>query len=185
MLPLLTAPQIRDADAYTIKHEPITSVDLMERASRAFVNCFTDNYTDKQKTIAIYCGTGNNGGDGLAIAQLLRAYGYKHLFVKIAQFSDKSTEDFENNLKLIKKTLISVSTLKTGETPEEKADIIIDALLGSGLNKPLEGAYKTLVELLNDLHKTIVSVDIPTGLPTEGDIDSNSTVIKADLVITF
>src|ERR1700761_3598930 len=137
MLPLLTAPQIRDADAYTIKHEPITSVDLMERASRAFVNCFTDNYTDKRKTIAIYCGTGNNGGDGLAIAQLLRAYGYKNLSVKIAQFSDKASDDFNANLELIKQTKISLTTLNAGDKPEENADIIIDALLGSGLNKLL------------------------------------------------
>ena len=65
MLPLLTAPQIRDADVYTIRHEPVSSFDLMERASRAFVACFTDHYPDKQKSISIYCGTGNNGGDGL------------------------------------------------------------------------------------------------------------------------
>src|ERR1700744_22545 len=115
MLPLLTAAQIRDADAYTIKHEPISSFDLMERASRAFVNCFTDRYPDKAKTIAIYCGTGNNGGDGLAISQLLRAYGFKNLSVKIAQFSEKSTDDFQTNLQLIQKTRISLTTLKPGE----------------------------------------------------------------------
>src|SRR6201996_6698339 len=101
MMPLLTAAQIRDADAYTIQHEPISSFDLMERASRAFVNCFTDYYPDKGKSIAIYCGTGNNGGDGLAIAQLLRAYGFKNLSVKIAGFSDKASEDFSANLKMI------------------------------------------------------------------------------------
>lgn len=185
MLPLLTAPQIREADAYTIAHEPISSLDLMERASRAFVNCFTDHYPDKTKSISIYCGTGNNGGDGLAIAQLLRAYGFKKLSVKIAQFSDKASEDFSANLKMIAQTKIPLTNFKKDEFTEENADIIIDALLGGGLNKPLEGLYKTLVDFLNHLNKIIVAVDVPTGFFTEGDIDSNATVIKADLAITF
>ncbi len=71
MLPLLIAPQIREADAHTIANEPISSVDLMERASKAFVGWFINHFPDKKTVIAVYCGTGNNGGDGLAIARLL------------------------------------------------------------------------------------------------------------------
>jgi NAD(P)H-hydrate repair Nnr-like enzyme with NAD(P)H-hydrate epimerase domain len=71
MLPLLVSKQIREADAYTIAHEPISSIDLMERASKAFVGWFINHFQDKKQTIAVYCGTGNNGGDGLAIARIL------------------------------------------------------------------------------------------------------------------
>jgi hydroxyethylthiazole kinase-like uncharacterized protein yjeF len=185
MLPLLTAPQIREADAYTIAHEPITSVDLMERAAKAFTNCFIKHYPGKQQRIAIYCGTGNNGGDGLAIAQLLNGLGYKFLDVKIARFSDKASDDFKVNLKLLKQTGIKTKDIKPGENVKEDSDIIIDALLGSGLNKPLAGDYKNLVEYLNELHKTVVAVDVPTGFFTEGATEPDAVVLKADLVITF
>ncbi|MEO6850698.1 MAG: NAD(P)H-hydrate epimerase, partial [Mucilaginibacter sp.] len=77
MLPLLTSPQIREADAYTIAHEPIASIDLMERAAKAFVGWFINHFPDKKQSIAVYCGTGNNGGDGLAIARILNRHGYQ------------------------------------------------------------------------------------------------------------
>ena len=70
MLPLLISSQIREADAYTIANEPITSINLMERASKAFVGWFINHFPDKKQAISIYCGTGNNGGDGLAIARM-------------------------------------------------------------------------------------------------------------------
>jgi len=185
MLPILTSQQIRDADAYTIANEPITSVDLMERAAKAFVRCFVKHYPDKERPIAIYCGTGNNGGDGLAIAQLLHNLNYKYLNVKIARFSDKASDDFSVNLKLLKHTGITTTTLMSGDDITEDSPIIIDALLGSGLNKPLSGDYKKLAEYLNSLHKTVVAVDVPTGFFTEGEIKPDAIVLKATLVITF
>jgi hydroxyethylthiazole kinase-like uncharacterized protein yjeF len=148
MLPLLIASQIREADAYTITNEPISSIDLMERASKAFVGWFINHFQDKKKSISVYCGTGNNGGDGLAIARLLDDHGYNLINIKITRFSDKASDDFNANLKRLGK--IKAYEIKAGDTfPEEKGDIIIDAMLGSGLNKPLAGEYKTLVEYLN------------------------------------
>jgi len=186
MLPLLTAPQIREADAYTIAHEPITSVDLMGRAAKAFTGCFIKHFPDKEQQIAVYCGTGNNGGDGLAIAVLLYNLDYKLLNVKIAGFAAKASDDFNVNLKFLEQTGIPISTLKPGEDlPADDSAIIIDALLGSGLNKPLTGDYKSLVEHLNSLHKTVVAVDVPTGFFTEGEIEPGAIVLKAGLVITF
>eukprot|EP01039_Chlorochromonas_danica_P021846 gene21846-27043_t len=69
MLPLLTSAQIHEADAYTISHEPISSIDLMERAAKAFVGWFVNHFPDRNRSVAVFCGTGNNGGDGLAIAR--------------------------------------------------------------------------------------------------------------------
>ena len=185
MLPLLTAPQIREADAYTIADEPISSIDLMERASAAFVGRFVHHFPKKNKVISVYCGTGNNGGDGLAIARLLHEQQYK-ASVKIAFYSDKESADFNMNLKRLQQTGVSISLLKSKEnTPTENSPIIIDALLGSGLNKPLTGDYKKLVEHLNSLQKTVIAVDVPTGFFTDGELKPDAVVLKADLVITF
>ncbi|MGY4535861.1 hydroxyethylthiazole kinase-like uncharacterized protein yjeF [Mucilaginibacter sp. UYNi724] len=186
MLPLLVSKQIREADAYTITHEPISSVDLMERASKAFVGWFINHFQDKKQTIAVYCGTGNNGGDGLAIARILYNHGYRNIDVKICRFSDKASDDFNENLKRLKATKIAMKELKTAtKSTVDKADIIIDAMLGSGLNKALAGDYKTVVDYLNGLDKTVVAVDVPTGFYTDGEIPKDATVLKADLVITF
>src|SRR6201996_514220 len=136
MQPLLNAQQIHDADTYTIAHEPISSLDLMEHAAKAFEQAFTARYGDTEKSIAIYCGTGNNGGDGLAIARMLFQHGYQKVNVKIARFSDRSTEDFNANLVRLKATTVAVREInREEEFDEEKAEIIIGALLGTGLNK--------------------------------------------------
>jgi NAD(P)H-hydrate epimerase len=185
MLPLLTSPQIREADAYTIAHEPISSVNLMERASKAFVGWFVNHFPDKRQAISIYCGTGNNGGDGLAIARILHEHHYKAINIKITRFSDKTSDDFNANLKKLQST-IAVTEIKPGDDfPDEDSPVLIDAMLGSGLNKPLHGDYEKLVKHLNLLEKTVVAVDIPTGFFAEGEIKPESTVLKAKLVITF
>jgi hydroxyethylthiazole kinase-like uncharacterized protein yjeF len=186
MLPLLTSSQIREADAYTIAHEPITSIDLMERASKAFVGWFINRFPDKKQSISIYCGTGNNGGDGLAIARMLDEHQYKALNVKIARFSERSSADFNINLQRAKQAAVPLSEIGPGDDlPSENSEVIIGALLGTGLNKPLDGDYKRLVSYINSLHKTLVSVDVPTGLLADGELQPDAVVLKSDLVITF
>jgi len=186
MLPLLTATQIREADAYTIANEPISSVNLMERASKAFVGWFVNHFPDRKLKIAVYCGTGNNGGDGLAIARLLYDHKYPNIDIKVARFSEKSTADFNTNLGRIKQMGLGLYELEPDASfAAEDAEIIIDALLGSGLNKPLYGDYQRLADFINRLHKTVVAVDVPTGFYADGEMDKNATVIHADLVIAF
>ncbi|GAB3909713.1 NAD(P)H-hydrate dehydratase [Mucilaginibacter boryungensis] len=186
MLPLLIADDIRKADAYTIKHESISPIDLMERAAKAFVGWFINHFPDKKQGISVYCGTGNNGGDGLAIARMLQQHKYTNVNVVIARFSKKSSDDFNANLERLKSTDVPYTELLPGDKlPEEKAQIIIDGLLGSGLNKPLKDDYARLVSYLNGLNKTVVAVDVPTGLFTEGEIPADAPVLKASLVITF
>lgn len=186
MLPLLTSAQIRQADAYTIANEPITAIDLMERASKAFVGWFINHFPDKKQAISFYCGMGNNGGDGLAIARILSHHQYKKLHVKIARFNDKASDDFNINLERLKQTGIPVIEINKGEDlPNEDSTVIIDALLGAGLNKPLSGDYERLVKYINKLNRTVVAVDVPTGFFSEGEVPPGATAVKADLVITF
>ena len=185
MLPLLTSPQIREADAYTIANEPISSVNLMERAAKAFVGWFVNHFPDKKQAISIYCGTGNNGGDGLAIARILHGHHYKSVNIKVTRFSDKASDDFNVNLKKLQSTITVMEIKPEDDFPEEDSPVLIDAMLGSGLNKPLHDDYERLVKHLNSLEKTVVAVDIPTGFFSEGETKPDSTVLKAKLVITF
>jgi ADP-dependent NAD(P)H-hydrate dehydratase / NAD(P)H-hydrate epimerase len=186
MLILLTSEQTRQADRFTITAKKITSLDLMESAAVAFVSVFKGYYIFRDIHISIYCGTGNNGGDGLAIARLLKEQGYDRLSVKVAWFSESVTEDFRSNLERLALTGIEINYISiTEEFPVDDAEILIDALLGSGLSRPLDGDFAKLVRHLNTLGKTIVSVDVPTGFPTEGPIDTESTIVNAKLVISF
>ncbi|MES2808329.1 MAG: NAD(P)H-hydrate dehydratase, partial [Bacteroidota bacterium] len=131
-------------------------------------------------------GTGNNGGDGLAIARMLYDHKYFNIDVKVARYTDKATDDFNTNLDRIKNMGLDLRELKPDSAfPTENATIIIDALLGSGLNKPLSGDYERLAKHINQLNKTVVAVDVPTGFFADGEMAADATVVKADLVITF
>jgi len=183
---LLTASQIRAVDAYTIQHQPVASIDLMEKAASAFVEAFIAAYPDQQQAVLVACGQGNNGGDGLAIARILANKGFSNIRVCLVQFSPNSSTDYKINLERLKKEMPSISILNnTSELGFLKGEIIIDALLGSGLNKPLSGAYAELIALINTAGVTVVSVDVPTGFSSEGEIGYPYQGIKADLAISF
>jgi len=142
---IFSVQQIRRADQYTVLHEPVLSVDLMERAATACCNWIRDHYT-VQDTFIIFCGPGNNGGDGLAIARLLLATGYR-VRVYIAGADTKATQDFLTNQKRLSEQDISlVRQLQTISNfpviPE--GSILIDALFGTGLSRAPEGLLADL-----------------------------------------
>ena len=149
MKKILTAPQIRAADAYTIAHEPISSLNLMERASRAFTNWFTTNFS-RIHPVKVVCGTGNNGGDGMAIARLLADHGYKVLPMVVGDV-DKGSEDFKANFNRYR---AEADVLYLGEgiplPTISTQDVLIDALFGSGLSRPLVGYHARLIRYLNN-----------------------------------
>ncbi len=183
---LLISKQMQKADAYTIAHEPISTIDLMERAATAFVKVFKQEYTEKTNSISILCGQGNNGGDGLAIARLLHNDKYKNISVYLINFSTKQSKDYSRNLERLAKTKIQCIPITEPEQFKNiKSDLIIDAILGSGLNKPLTGKYADLAKKVNALGKTVIAVDVPTGFPSQGLIDKSYKGIKADLAICF
>lgn len=183
---LMTAQQTREADTYTIAREPIASIDLMERASRAFVDKILSLFPLKDRSLLICCGTGNNGGDGLAIARLLYEQGVRDVDVWIVRYNVRQTEDFKTNYLRLKNLPVAVRELFPGdELPAISQDIIIDALLGSGLNKSLVSFWKLLVQHLNQANKQVVAVDIPTGMPADGFIDATAAAVITDDAITF
>lgn len=121
---ILSAQQIREADAYTIKHEPINSTDLMERASEAFVDWFINKFSSK-KQILIVAGAGNNGGDALAIARLLYKKTYQ-VKVHLAMPEKKGSNDYQINLSRLPSEIELLNNIETGFVCE----IIIDGLFG-------------------------------------------------------
>ena len=183
---ILTPAQIRALDAYTIAHEPIKSIDLMERAANAFVNWFMQQFPDAERTpVYIFCGPGNNGGDGLAIARLLNRKHYQ-VNVYICAIGNKQSPDFKKNLKrLPSRRGLPTITLTEGANLNdfELQAIIIDAIFGSGLNRPISGYWEKLIDHINQLPNRVVAVDIPSGLFAEK--HTPSIVIQADYTLSF
>jgi NAD(P)H-hydrate epimerase len=172
---ILSASQIRELDAFTIQHEPIVSIDLMERAASAFCHWFTSKFPDRNRKIHIFCGPGNNGGDGLAIARILGKDFYDPN-VYLIQISPNLSADAAENLRRLNQFegARKVIQIAEGEVfpAVEEGSIVIDAIFGSGLNKPLPPYLAGHISDLNQQPVTKIAVDIPSGLfadqPTEG-----------------
>lgn len=181
---VLTAEQLRAWDEYTINHEPVSSLDLMERAAAQCVQ-WLQQHKYLPGNFSIFCGKGNNGGDGLAIARMLSLHGCE-VNVHILEFGHKGTDDFQQNLARLHGMPVTIKFIQP-DTPLPSiasADIIIDALLGSGLNRPLEGITAALVEHLNASGNKIIAIDIPSGLFVDKSA-KGSTVIKAHHTLSF
>lgn len=180
---IFTADQIRQWDQYTIQHEPIASVDLMERAAAACTDWILQ-HCDYNKTFHIFCGNGNNGGDGLAIARMLinAQINTKIYILK----PGKRSEDCAVNYKRLVDKNYPVKEIENEKDfpflPQD--DIIVDALFGTGLNKPLEGTAAALVHHLNKAGASIISIDVPSGLYTE-ETSAGNAVINATTTLSF
>lgn len=182
---ILSASQIRKLDQATIQNEPISSIDLMERASETFVNWFIKTFPNTDRNIQIFCGIGNNGGDGLAVARLLCQRFYK-VQVFCCNISTKTSEDFAKNLARLPKrqALELLEIQKEDSFPKLPSNgIVIDAIFGSGLNRPVQGYWADLILYLNKTAKTIVAIDIPSGL--FADQATTSTHLQADYTFSF
>jgi NAD(P)H-hydrate epimerase len=180
---VLSAAQIKAWDAYTIKHEPITSVDLMERAARACVDWIEKHC--RQKVLNIFCGKGNNGGDGLAIARLLLQR-KKTVKVYILEIGKEGTTDFRINLERLQALSESVHFLQDeAQIPKmEKDEVVIDALFGTGLNTSLTGLAAALTRHINQSGVLAISIDLPSGMFADQSSKGNA-IIKADHTLTF
>lgn len=184
---ILTIDKVREADAYTIEHEPIPSIDLMERAARSCSTWMAEHFASDFK-VQVICGPGNNGGDGLAVARILALEGYT-VSVCYMKPGDKFTPDFTINLgRLEKMKGVNVILLADGDSIPgiEDTDIIIDALFGSGLTRPVDGPAAEIIRQINGSASVVVSIDVPSGLFADsGSIHTRSAIVKADYTLTF
>ena len=182
---IFTAEQIRSWDQFTISHEPVSSIQLMERASMAVAHWISEHCKNHKK-LAVFCGNGNNGGDGLAVARILYLKGFD-VDVFVSDARKKLSENASVNLKRLRDLSgISVKKIEVGEhyTFDDKT-IIVDALFGTGLSRPLEGEFKGLVEQLNAKKNIKIAIDVPSGLSADQIFDNNPSVLKADYTLTF
>ena len=163
---ILPVEKIREADAFTIENEPVASIDLMERAASKVYDWFMKRCKTKEVSVKIFCGIGNNGGDGLALARMLFFTGIiPQVFV--VRFSDKMSRDCEMNFNRLKEEtetpMYDIFSEDDFPLINEK-DIVVDAIFGSGLNRNIEGFAAELIKHLNDNNAIRIAIDIPSGL---------------------
>lgn len=184
---LFTCSQISEIDKLTMQFEPIASIDLMERASLRATEWIMQNIGNDYPYY-IFAGPGNNGGDALAIARILSWMRF-NCTVFVASFGHELKGDPKINLEQLKaQNKVPVKEISTEEQiPEIPAgSIVIDGLFGSGLNKPIAGPAKQLVQKINQSGAKIISIDIPSGLFGENNTPNDlSAIVRATYTLTF
>lgn len=190
---LLNIQQIREADQYTIKNEPISSFMLMKRAAKMAFDYIYDEFGE-DKIYFIICGPGNNGGDGVAIASLLLK---KECNVKVimANFDKKLSPDNAKNIKLLEKNKNDIiryiepqttwEEIIPSEYLNEEKLVIIDSLFGSGLSRPIGKEYTNIINGINSTNSVVISIDIPSGLYADKSSDVSNLIVQATLTLTF
>jgi ADP-dependent NAD(P)H-hydrate dehydratase / NAD(P)H-hydrate epimerase len=161
---IFSATQIREWDNYTIQNEPISSIVLMEKASRA---CFKriKEISDPGKGFIVFAGPGNNGGDGFAIARMLADNQFK---VRVFHFNTPTlSNDCQVNRGRWTGLRLPITDIMTPEDVPldfEKGWIIIDAIFGTGHSRPLEGIYLLTCQAINKSGLPVISIDLPSGM---------------------
>lgn len=185
---LFSSEQSRDWDQYTIDYEPIASIELMERAAYKCSYWLLKKYSNGFKPI-VFCGVGNNGGDGLAIARQLRDRGFFPK-VYVVNFSSKRSNEFSKNLERLKAREVPVYDINS-ETDLvgltiKKEEIVIDAIFGSGLNRHAVGVSELLISKINMADSEVISIDLPSGMINKipGD-ERQGSIIRANYTLSF
>ena len=194
---ILPVEKIREADAFTIENEPVASIDLMERAASKVYDWFMKRCKTKEVSVKFFCGIGNNGGDGLALARMLFFTGIiPQVFV--VRFSDKMSRDCEVNFNRLKEEtetpMYDIFSEDDFPLINDK-DIVVDAIFGSGLNRNIEGFAAELISHLNNNNAIRIAIDIPSGLFADGGQQSMfiahssqliaHSIFKADYTLSF
>lgn len=184
---IFTSAQIHELDKYTIEHEPVKSIDLMERAAKALTSAIMEEWSERTPVV-VFAGPGNNGGDALAVARMLADNNYK-VCVYLFNIHDKLSEDCATNRqRLIDGKKVQFTEISLNFDPPELTgeELVVDGLFGSGLNKPLMGGFASLVKYINQSPSKVVSIDLPSGLMCEDNTNNiHSNIIRADLTLTL
>lgn len=178
---ILEQQQMKAWDEFTILTEPISSIDLMERAATACSEWLKQKWNHTYQFVVL-CGQGNNGGDGFAIARHLLQFKYE-VCVYSLNNENRSSDNEENKRRYLEIPNARLETIShLSKIP--KNTIVIDAMFGNGLNRPFEGELVSIIEKLNELQSTVVSIDVPSGMMTDK-FDSSATILQASFTLTF
>lgn len=184
---IISSPQLKELDKYTIIHEPIASIDLMERAAHALTTAITWRW-DTSFQVVVFAGPGNNGGDALAVARMLAQKNYA---VEVFLFNTKGklSDECQTNLDRLKTCgSIYFTEISTQFDPPflSEKHLVIDGLFGTGLNKPLNGGFAAVVKYINASKAQVVSIDIPSGLMGEDNTyNIRTNIIHADVTLSI
>jgi ADP-dependent NAD(P)H-hydrate dehydratase / NAD(P)H-hydrate epimerase len=184
---IFNSEQIKNIDRYTIENEPVKSIDLMERAAHLLLDWIIQRY-DRPAHFVIFAGPGNNGGDGLALARLLKENRYD-VEIHYVNFTEKVSDDWANNfLRLEPLNHIPFYRITS---PEQfplicAEDIIVDAIFGSGLTRPAEGLAGEIIQKINHTGNEVISIDIPSGLfSDDNSLNIKENIVRADHTLSF
>ncbi len=187
MIKIFPTERVKELDRYTITNEPISSIDLVERASAAFVQEFC-RHCSKQSRIVVFAGQGNNGADALAVARLLRDESYR-----VETFLFNPTEHLSPDCETNKQRLLATENVEFTEVTQDfeppvltEHDVVVDGLFGSGLSRPLTGGFAAVVKYINRSDAEVISIDIPSGLFGEDNHGNDpEAIVRADKTLTF
>jgi NAD(P)H-hydrate epimerase len=185
---IFTSAQIKELDKYTIENEPISSINLMERAAQTMARAITEVW-GTATPVVVFAGPGNNGGDALAVARMLAEQGYQ-ITAYLFNISGHLSADCAANKKLLEdnkhiKQFVEVTQEFDPPVLDEQT-LVIDGLFGSGLNKPLAGGFSSLVKYINASPSKIVSIDMPSGLMAEDNTyNVRANIIRAHMTLTL
>lgn len=184
---ILSAEQLYQADQITIEKQGLSPTDLMERAGTQVFNWLHSRMQGAQVPVRIFCGIGNNGGDGLVLARHLIQHGY-NVHTYVVNCSDKRSKNFLINYDRVKQVTKQWPTLIRSEAdfPEiHRDDVVVDAIFGIGLNRCMGGWVKAMVQHLNVAGAFILAIDMPSGLYAESPIEDPEAVVKANHTLSF
>ncbi|MFO7673520.1 MAG: NAD(P)H-hydrate epimerase, partial [Lutibacter sp.] len=183
---ILSPQQTANADKATIKNKGITAVDLMETAATSCFQWLHNKLQGENIKIHVFCGIGNNGGDGLVIARLLYKHNYQ-INCYIVNFSTKRTEEFIANYNRLKEIgLKPIELSHDNDFPEIEAnDLVVDAIFGNGLTRNPEGFTKKLIQYLNTKKVFVLAIDMPSGLFGDKSVTDAASVLKSSHILTF
>ncbi len=192
---VLTAAEMREVDRLTTERCGVPSLQLMENAGASVMQCLAELFLDlPNRRIVLLCGKGNNGGDGLVVARLLKQRGCRPAVLLFAPpeavrgdaaVNLKRWQEAEGELQIV----TQASQWEAARGAVASADIVIDALLGTGLSGPVEGLLHSVIEVVNRQPRkaTVIAVDTPSGLPSDLRPAANNAgpVVAADYTVTF
>ena len=187
MKKILTSSQIHQVDSHTIESEPISSLDLMERAANAVTDRICQLF-NKEHRIIVFAGPGNNGGDAIAVARQMSLLGYRVSAYLFNIGNNLSADCMANKNRMRHCPAVDFHEITSDFVPPVIAagDVVVDGLFGTGLSRPLMGGFAAVVKYINSSEAKVVSIDVPSGLMTEDNATNVMThVVQADYTFTF
>ncbi len=187
MIKIFPAEKVKEIDRYTILHEPVQPIELVERAAVAFFSEFCRRFS-KQSRVIVFAGQGNNGADALAIGRLLIEAGYRTEVFLFNPNLHLSEECAMNKQRLLDLEKVEFTEVVNEFVPPElrKHDVVIDGLFGIGLTRPLTGGFAAMVHYINQSEATTVAIDIPSGLFCDDNRNNDlNAIVRADFTYSF